>query len=198
MTFIRTIPEPDATGPVRAMYQTAEETHGHIPNLTKAFSLRPEIMAGWMTLLGSIKGGMDPRRYELVTMAAAKALRSSYCMLAHGAVLLREHYSAEELQSVVGDQRGAVLNEADQAIMHFAEKVVRDASSITEPDIVGLRRHGLSDTEIFEVAAAAAARCFFSKTLDAVGVRPDASYHGMGDALREALTVGRPIADPDD
>ena len=38
-------------------------------------------------------------------------------------------------------------------------------------------------------------RCFFSKTLDALGVRPDASYSGLDPELREALVVGRPIAD---
>jgi len=36
-------------------------------------------------------------------------------------------------------------------------------------------------------------RCFFSKTLDALGVQPDASYHELDAALRDALTVGRPI-----
>jgi alkylhydroperoxidase family enzyme len=30
---------------------------------------------------------MDPRRYELATLAAALELRSSYCALAHGKVL---------------------------------------------------------------------------------------------------------------
>lgn len=40
------------------------------------------------------------------------------------------------------------------------------------------------------------ARCFFSKTLDALGIRPDASYRDDMDAeLRAALVLGRPIAD---
>jgi hypothetical protein len=45
------------------------------------------------------------------------------------------------------------------------------------------------------VILAAAARCFFSKTLDGLGVRPDASYHEMEPLLRDTLVVGRPIAD---
>jgi hypothetical protein len=31
---------------------------------------------------------MDLRRYELATVAAARRLRSSYCTLAHGPVLI--------------------------------------------------------------------------------------------------------------
>ena len=45
-----------------------------------------------------------------------------------------------------------------------------------------------------DVILAASARCFFSKTLDALGVLPDASYLELEPELREALVVGRPIA----
>ena len=56
-------------------------------NLEQAFALRPEVYAAWQQLNGAIKAGMDLRRYELVTLAAARRLRSSYCALAHGSVL---------------------------------------------------------------------------------------------------------------
>ena len=45
------------------------------------------------------------------------------------------------------------------------------------------------------VVLAAAARCFFSKTLDALGVRPDAHYRLLEPELLEVLVVGRPIAE---
>jgi len=86
------------------------------------------------------------------------------------------------------------LDAGDRAIMAFAEKVVVDATSITEDDVEELRAHGLSDDEIFDVVLAAAARCFFSKTLDALGVQPDASYSELPPSFTEPLTVGRAIA----
>ncbi len=46
-----------------------------------------------------------------------------------------------------------------------------------------------------DVILAAAARCFSSKTLDRLGVLPDASYRELDPELRVALVVGRPIAD---
>jgi hypothetical protein len=79
--------------------------------------------------------------------------------------------------------------------MDLADKVAHDATSVVEADIVRLRSLGLSDAEIFDVVAAAAMRCFFSKTLDGLGVRPDARYAELDPELRDALTVGRPIAD---
>jgi alkylhydroperoxidase family enzyme len=89
------------------------------------------------------------------------------------------------------------LDEADRAIMAFAERVVADATAITQSDIDELRHaHGLSDGEIFDVVLAATIRCFFSKTLDALGVQPDAEFHELDPAFREPLTVGRPIETP--
>ena len=77
----------------------------------------------------------------------------------------------------------------------LAERVVDDATAIGDADPQWLRDLGLSETDIVDVILAAAGRCFFSKTLDALGVRPDASYRELEAELREALVVGRPIAD---
>jgi hypothetical protein len=79
--------------------------------------------------------------------------------------------------------------------MDLAERVVDDATSIDDADLDRLRDLGLEEAEIMDVVLAAAARCFFSKTLDALGVRPDASYRELDAELQEALVVGRPIAD---
>ena len=80
-------------------------------------------------------------------------------------------------------------------MMDLAEQVVDDATAIDDADLQRLRDLGLSETEIMDVVLAAAARCFFSKTLDALGVRPDASYRELEPALLEVLVVGRPIAE---
>lgn len=162
-------------------------------NHEAAFAERPEVYAAWGQLNGAIKAGMDLRRYELVTLAAARRLRSSYCCLAHGTVL-HERFG-EPVLDIALDHRTAGLDEIDVAIMDLAERVVDDATSIGEADLRPLRDRGLSETEIMDVVLAAAARCFFSKTLDALDVRPDASYSELEPQLRDALVVGRAIAD---
>jgi hypothetical protein len=73
--------------------------------------------------------------------------------------------------------------------------VVLNADRITSSDIEVLRSHGYRDEDIFDLAAAAAARCFFSKLLDALGVQPDSIFNDLDPTLRQALTVGRPVAD---
>ena len=137
---------------------------------------------------------MDLRRYELATLAAARRLRSSYCALAHGTVLAEQFLGAQGVEAVVADHRTAGLDEVDVAVMDLADKVAADATGVTEADLDRLRSLGLPDAEIFDVVLAAAARCFFSKVLDAVGVPPDGKYADLESGLRDALTVGRPIA----
>jgi alkylhydroperoxidase family enzyme len=162
-------------------------------NYERAFAERPEVYAAWASLNGAIKAGMDPRRYELATLAAALRLRSSYCSLAHGAVL--QGRFGEPVANVARDRRAAGLAPVDVAVMDLAERLVDDATSIGADDLQELRDLGLSETEIMDVVLAAAARCFFSKTLDALGVLPDASYRELDPELRDALTVGRPISE---
>jgi alkylhydroperoxidase family enzyme len=129
----------------------------------------------------------------LVTLAAARRLRSSYCCLAHGTVLVERF--GEPVLEIALDHHAAGLDEVDVAVMDLAERVVDDATSIGDADLQRLRDLGLSETEIMDVVLAAAARCFFSKTLDALDIRPDASYRELEPQLRETLVVGRPIAD---
>ena len=162
-------------------------------NHERAFADRPEVYAAWFQLNGAIKAGMDLRRYELVTLAAARRLRSTYCCLAHGTVLSERF--GEPVLEIALDHHAAGLDELDVAVMDLSERVVDDATSIGDADLQRLRDLGLSETEIMDVVLAAAARCFFSKALDALDIRADAGYREMEPRLREALVVGRPIAD---
>lgn len=160
-------------------------------NFERAFESRPEVFAAWQQLNGAIKAGMDLRRYELATLAAAQRLRSSYCSLAHGKVLRDQ--LGEDPAALARDR--SALDDTDRAVMELAERVVDDATSIADADLQLLRNLGLSETEIMDVVLAAAARCFFSKTLDAIGVLPDAAYaNDFGADELRVLVVGRPIA----
>ena len=137
---------------------------------------------------------MDPHLYELATVAAARRLRSSYCMLAHGSVLLKLGFDPGQLRAVVEDHHTAGLDTIEVAVMDLADKVAGDAGSVTQSDIDGLRALGLTDGEITDVVLAAAARCFFSKVLDALGAEPDERYADLDPEIRDVLVVGRPIA----
>jgi hypothetical protein len=78
MAYIRTVPENEATGELRALYDEDIKSQQYVANYTQAMSLRPKAIAAWRLLSRSIRANMKLRRYELVTLAAAIALRCTY------------------------------------------------------------------------------------------------------------------------
>jgi uncharacterized peroxidase-related enzyme len=195
MSYVDPIREQEATPAEAEAIDLDRGPRGSIPNYTTVLARRPAAYLAWKRLSGAIREGMDLRRYELATLAAAKRLRSSYCMLAHGSVLRDRFYDQDEVRAIASDHRAAGLDPVDVAVMDLAEKVAGDATTVTQADVDRLRELGLSDEEIIDVVLAAALRCFFSKTLDALGVQADARFAELDPELREALVVGRPIAD---
>jgi uncharacterized peroxidase-related enzyme len=195
MTFIETTPDEQAEGKAAELLEADRELRGYVPNYSRVFATRPAVYEAWQQLIVAIRENMDLRRYELATLAAARQLGSSYCMLAHGSVLAERFFEPSALRLVALDHRSAGLDEVHVALMDLAEKVAADATSVTQEDVDRLRRLGVTDPEIFDIVVTATARCFFSKTLDGLGVRPDAAYREVDPALRDALVVGRPIAE---
>ena len=91
------------------------------------------------------------------------------------------------------DFRNAGLSPEEVAMMSFAQKMTTQASDISEDDIDELRGHGLPDEEVLDVVLACAARNFFSKTLDSLGVEPDDVYLELEPELIQVLSLGRPF-----
>ena len=192
MTFITTTPPDAARDAVADMYRRQQASWGYVPNYAKAFCHRPEVMARWGQLLAEIKRPMDKRRFELVTFAAAHEIKSTACALAHGKAL-REFFSDAQIVSIAEGRLDGVLSVAEQALVGFARQVAKDASEVTAHDVAALKEAGYTDAEVFDIAAAAAGRAFFTKMLDALGVQADSSCLALDEALRRPLTVGRPI-----
>jgi uncharacterized peroxidase-related enzyme len=193
MAFIETIAPAAAEGEVRAMYERQQQKYGHVPNYAKVFGHRPEVMTRWAALQSEIRRRVDPRRFELVSFTVAHALGNSACSLAHGE-LLTQYIDARDVSAIAtGELADSALCANDRAMVRFARKVARDASAITYCDVAELTRLGFSDVEVFDIVAIVAARAFFTKLLDGLGVLPDNRFGHLDEELRRVLTVGRPI-----
>jgi len=194
MPYLPTVPPEEATGEVKDMYDKDLAQQGYVANYTRAFSVRPDVETVWLALKDAITSNMDPRLYELATVAAATGIKSSYCSLVHGRILATKYYPPGTVMRIAAKDTGDALDAADTAVVQFARKVALEAEKITQEDVDHLRGLGFSDADVFNIILAAAARCFFSKVLDATATLADAVLHDMPDQLRAALTVGRQIA----
>jgi uncharacterized peroxidase-related enzyme len=192
--FIETTGESDAQGALAQWYASQRKNWGFLPDFAGCFSFRPEVAKAWANLNLTIRDGMDRRRYELVTMAAARELRSTYCTVAHASFLRDACGDAETVRALAVDPDGSSLSGQDRATYLFARKVTQDATSVDQSDIDALHAAGLSDADVADVVFAVAARAFFATVLDALGAQldPETADTFEPDVL-EAMLVGRPV-----
>ena len=187
LMFIKTISGDEAVGKLREIYDGDQKSFGYVPNHAKVFSLRPDVLEAWRTFQGSIRKNLKLRRYELVTISAAIALKCRYCILAHGAILIRSGVSLEQLRLIIANFKSAGLDQEEVAMMEFARKIILNANEITRCDVDILRALELDDEEILDITLTATMRSFASKTFDALGAEPDAVYNELEQQLADLL-----------
>jgi uncharacterized peroxidase-related enzyme len=194
--FIDAVPEDTAAGVLAEYYRQQRAAWGFLPNYAGVFSTRPDVARAWNSLNATIREGMNRRRFELATIAAARALHSTYCTAAHSKFIRDLCGDEATLYSIAQDPSGAALAPLDRAVYQFAAKVAVDAASISQPDVDQLRAAGLSDADIADIVFAVSARSFFTRVLDALGAQLDCEIaETFPSVLLESMVVGRPIAD---
>lgn len=185
MAIIQTPDPVDATGAVADIYAKDIRDLGYVADYTRVMATNPEAYQAWEQLIRAIVAQLGVRRYELVTLAAAEGTHSQHCRLAHGRKTLAV-MDEDQVEAIARDFRNAGLSEAEVAMMDYAERISTDSASMTEADSLRLRELGFTDREIVDITLAAAARNYFSRAIQALGVAVEVPP-GISDSLRGAL-----------
>ncbi len=195
MPFIETVAPSEAEGDIRNLYLQQSEPTGYLPNYAKVYCHNPALMDAWSDMLKALRSGLDKRTAQLVNLAVAQAVGSSYCSLAFAKKLMDSGTSGAQLIGILNgdDAEPSLLTETEAALIKLAVKAALDSANVTEEDYRPLRELGVEESRIFNVVATATARCFFARLGDALGVEADANFLEMDEALRSRLVVGRPI-----
>ncbi len=183
----------DATGHAAEMYQGDLDDDGFVYSHTQVMAVNPEAHQAFEALMRAIVPSLGIRTYELATLGAARGIPSPHCLLAHGRKTLRAGaLDEDQLERVAVDYETAGLSDADVAVMRFADKLSTDAGAMTDADSEALRDQGFSDRQIVDIALAAGARNFLSRTLQALAV-PVEDVPGLSPRLTKALLspIGR-------
>jgi hypothetical protein len=138
---------------------TKRSVWDYVPRVTQAFLQHPEGYQAWRRHLAGAQAAVDRRHRKLATVsaaAAARAMRRPSNGQRRIPLLNRRH----------PDPEIANLDTVDLAVVLFAAKVASNADRITEADVASLRSMGLSDGQVFDIALAAAASCFFADAAD--------------------------------
>ena len=193
MYFISTTAPQTANQEVAELYRRLQGSSAYLPNYARVFSHRPALMAQIGQLMKCLMEPMEPRLWDLVNLAAARACNSSYCSLAFAHKIIARHFSEDELEAILHDLPSAPLHPGERAAMEYASLVARDASALEQHHIDALRQHGYGDSTIFDITADAAWRCFFARVPDSLGALPDRALGQLQKPLLDLLLVGRDI-----
>lgn len=182
-------PDPETARDYTAqVFQRDLDDDGFVFSHTRAMAVNPEALAAFEGLVHAIVPSIGVRLYELVTLAAAAALKSPHCLLAHGRKTLRaEALDEDTLVLVLRDFENAGLSDADVAAMRYAQRLSTDSASMTDDDAAALRAAGYSDRQIVDITLAAAARNYFSRALEALAVPVEEDLNGISPRVRDAL-----------
>lgn len=178
VAWVETVPENLATGDVREAYEAVKGPDGTVENLYLAMSQTPRAIKPaddhYMALLHDPGSPLAPWLAELVSTYVAILCGCEYAALNHG-----ENFEAHfgnrtvsgEILAGLRQGRICVTDPATTAALAFAEKLTRHPEQMAETDIAALRQAGLGDREISYLAQLAASFSYWSRIINALGIR---------------------------
>lgn len=80
MAWIKTVSEEEATGEVKAIYETSRKLYGFIPNIRRALSLNPAALRAYTQLSGAVYHGgvLKEEEREMIATVVSVLNRCHY------------------------------------------------------------------------------------------------------------------------
>jgi uncharacterized peroxidase-related enzyme len=169
---------------MQSLFAKAREKLGFLPNVFANYSYRPERFSAWFSHYSQLhqpSENLDEADREMIAVVVSAWNRCTYCIVSHGHALrvaLGGTPEAERLTDYIATNwRHAGLDERRAAICGYAEKLTATPHLVTEDDLVGLERVGLTKDEVWDVVEIAAMYNFTNRMALATGQQPNAEYH---------------------
>ena len=180
----RTLPED-----IQELYARNREKPGFIPNVFRAYSLRPEQLRGFIALYDSIMeadSGLTKAEREMIAVAVSAENHCFYCLVSHGAILRIRSKNPIQSDTIAANYRAADLTPRQRAMLDFAIKITRASDTCADQDIDALRSHGFGDEDIMDIIQTTAFFNYSNRVASALEMRPN----------REFYSMARPVPEP--
>lgn len=185
---LRVPDEPALPEDIQAIFAEMRVKPGFVPNVYRAYSLRPQQLRGFIALYNSIMmedSELTKAEREMIAVAVSAQNHCFYCLTSHGAVLRIRAKDEVLADTIAANYRAADLTPRQRAMLDLAVKITDDSAAVGEHDIAGMRAHGFSDETIMDIIQTAALFNYSNRVASALELRPNREYHGMGRATDE-------------
>ncbi|MBV8152193.1 MAG: peroxidase-related enzyme [Candidatus Eremiobacteraeota bacterium] len=177
------MPEEQLPDDIREIYRQNREKIGFVPNVFRAYSRRPEHFRAFMhyhDVLMRGPSGLSRAEREAIVVAVSAENLCQYCMTAHGAALRVIGKDPVLAEQIANNWRTADLSPRLRATLAFASRVNESGFAATDEEIDALRASGLSDDDVWDIAAIAAFFGFSNRMAGLMDMRPNREFYAMG------------------
>src|SRR4051812_18087476 len=180
---VMALPVPDLATlgeDLQPYFDKCVEKLGFVPNVLRAYGLRPKKLRTFIAFYNELMlgdSGLSKLEREMVAVVVSSANRCYYCLVAHGQAVRRLSGDPELGEMLVMNYRVAPLDPRRRAMLDFAWKLTTAPATIGEEDREGLRRAGLGDEDIFDVAETAAFFNMSNRMASGLDIIPNREYH---------------------
>ncbi len=181
-TALDIAPEGNLNESQQKYFGICEEKLGFVPNVLKAYAFSPVKLQAFMDMYNDLMlgdSGLSKLEREMIAVVVSSVNHCYYCLTAHGAAVRKLSGTPELGEQMVMNYRAAPLDDRRKAMLDFAWKLTVEPAAIEEADREALRVHGLSDRDIWDIAAVASFFNMSNRMASAVDMRPNDDYHAM-------------------
>ena len=179
-----TLPVEDDVGDdVRELWAAPLEKLGFVPNVLRAYAIRPRHLLLWNAFYDELmrgESGLTKAQREMVAVVVSTANRCHYCIVSHSAALRKltgDPLLVEQLQT---NHAYAAVEPKERAMLDFAVKLTERSHRCTEQDVETLREAGWTDEEIMDITEVTAMFNFTNRLASGLGWRPNPEYVSLG------------------
>lgn len=161
-------------------FDICREKLGMVPNVLKAYSLRPEKLRAFITLYNDLmlgESGLTKLEREMVAVVVSSANRCYYCLVAHGQAVRKLSGDPQLGELMVMNYRVAELPARQRALLDFAWELTLTPWLVGESHREALRQHGLSDEDLFDLANVVGFFNMSNRVAGATDMMPNPEYH---------------------
>ena len=168
---------------VRDRIEAVAEKSGFVPNVFLVLARRPNEFRAFFAYHDALmerESGLTKGEKELIVVATSAANDCHYCVVAHGAIARIRMKDPLVADQVATNWRRADLSERQRAMLEFAVKVATRSAEIDDTDHEGLRAHGFTDEDIWDIGAIAAFFALSNRMANLTEMRPNDEFYAMG------------------
>jgi uncharacterized peroxidase-related enzyme len=176
------LPQAELPERTEKYFAICEEKLGFVPNVLRAYAFDVSKLNAFTAMYDDLmlaESGLSKLEREMVAVAVSAENRCFYCLVAHGAAVRQLSDNPALGEAIAMNYRVAPISPRQRAMLDFAVKATRASAAIEEPDRQTLRRHGLSDRDIWDLASVAAFFNMTNRLASATGMRPNPDYHAQ-------------------